>query len=267
MAILVSGILAGDLRGFQVEYVVSSTIIFFSAIGSFAFNDYFDFEVDKRNNRVDRPLVLGLISRKAALFTGIGSMICVFLLSLNLNPLARFLVIFSLPLFYLYSIKLKRILFVNNVLIASAYVITLFLGTLVSDNLVEPLILYFAMMSFIVGLATEIMINIIDVEGDKALKIETLSTRFGIKRAAQTSAFLYLLIVILDPLPFFLLIDSRLYLDYLFLLAILLPIASYLSSVKDLLREQTPKRIFKLKRRIIITMQVGSIAYLLGVLL
>ena len=167
----------------------------------------------------------------------------------------------------MYSIKLKRILFVNNALIASAYVITLFLGTLVSDNLVEPLILYFAMMSFIVGLATEIMINIIDVEGDKALKIETLSTRFGIKRAAQTSAFLYLLIAILDPLPFFLLIDSRLYLDYLFLLAILLPIASYLSSVKDLLREQTPKRIFKLKRRIIITMQVGSIAYLLGVLL
>ena len=267
MAVLLSGILAGDLRGFQVEYVVSSLIIFFSASGSFAFNDYFDFEVDKRNNRVDRPIVLGQITRKTALFTGIGSMIIVFLLSLNLNPLARLLVIFSLPLFYLYSIKLKRILFVNNALIASAYVLTLFLGTLVSDNVVEPLIVYFAMMSFIVGLATEIMINIIDVEGDKALKIKTLSTRFGIKRAAQTAAFLYVLIVILDPLPFFVLIDSRLYLDRVFLLAILIPMVSYLSLIRDLFREQTPKKIFKLKRRIVITMQVGSIAYLLGVLL
>jgi geranylgeranylglycerol-phosphate geranylgeranyltransferase len=267
LAVLLSGVLAGDLRGFQIEYCVSFFIVFFSTVGSFAFNDYFDVEVDKRHNRVDRPLVLGLIPRKVALYTGIGSMLIVFFLSLYLTPIARFLVIFSLPLFYLYSIWLKRVLIVNNVLIAFAYVLTIFLGTLVSDSLVEPIIVYFALMGFIVGLALEIMINIMDVEGDKALKIKTLSSRFGVKKAAQISAFLYFFIVILDPLPFFVSIDSRLYLDYLFLIVILGSIISYISIFKDLWREQTQKGLFDLKRRVFITMQVGSIAYLLGVLL
>jgi geranylgeranylglycerol-phosphate geranylgeranyltransferase len=266
LAVLLSGVLAGDLLTIQVEYLVSFSIVFFSAVGAFAFNDYFDFEVDKINKRVDRPLVQGLLPIKTALYTGMASAIIVLLLSLYLNPLARVLVIVSLPLFYLYSIRLKRILLVNNALIAGAYVVTILLGTLVSDNCIEPLIVYFAFLGFIVGLATEIMINIMDVEGDKSLTIETLSTRFSIKRAAQIAVCLYFFIVILDPLPFFVLIDSRLYLDPLFLLVLLMPILSYLSIVRDLLREQMPKRIVDLKTRVVITMQVGSLAYLLGVL-
>jgi 4-hydroxybenzoate polyprenyltransferase len=183
-----------------------------------------------------------------------------------LNPLAKFIVIVGVSLFYLYSIRLKRIIFVNNVLIAGAYVLTLLLGTLVSNSFVEPLILYFSIMGFIVGLAMEIMIDIIDVKGDKIFQIQTLSTRFGVRSASQIAAFLYLLIVILDPLPFFVMIDSRLYLDYVFLLGILIPIVSYLLIVKDLLRDQTPIGIFNLKRRLFITMQIGSLVYLLGVL-
>lgn len=265
--VLLSGLLAGDLRGFQGEYLISFAIIFLSAVGSFAFNDYFDYKVDQHNNRVDRPLVLNLIPRRTALYTGIGSLILVYLLSLFLNPLARFIVIVGVSLFYFYSIRLKRIIFVNNVLIASAYVLTLLLGTLVSNSFVEPLILYFSIIGFIVGLAMEIMIDIIDVKGDKTFQIQTLSTRFGVRSAAQISAFLYLLIVILDPLPFFVMIDSRLYLDYVFLLGILIPIVSYLLIFKDLIRNQTPKGIFDLKRRLFITMQIGSLVYLLGVLL
>jgi len=265
--VLLSGLLAGDLRGFQLEYLVASLVVFLSAVGSFAFNDYYDFEVDKRNDRFDRPLVLGLLSRRLALTTGLASFCLALVLSLVLNRVSMSLVFLTLPLFFLYSLGVKRMMLVKNALIAYAYVATILLGSLVSDAVLEPLIVYFAAMGFIVGLAVEIMLDIGDVEGDKELGIETLSTRFGMKKAAQVSVALYSIIMILDPLPFFVLIDQSLYLDYVFLLLILIPVVSYFVISKMLMEEPSKKDIFCLRRRVFVTMQVGCIAYLVGVLL
>ncbi len=265
--VLLAGLLAGDLHGFQLEYLIAFFVVFLAAVGAFAFNDYYDFEVDLRNHRYDRPLVLGLLSRRVALVTGLVSFSLVILLSLFLNPLAMSLVLVSLPLFFLYSLGLKRKILVKNVLIAYAFVATIIFGSLVSDAIIEPLIVYFAVMGFIVGLAFEIMLDIGDVEGDEELGIETLSTRFGLKTAAQVSVILYGSIMILDPLPFFVMIDFRLYLDYVFLLLILIPVISYLFISKLLMKEQSKKSICRLKKRVFVTMQVGCMAYLIGVLL
>ncbi len=267
LSVFLSGLLAGDLNGFQPEYLLAFLIVFLSAVGSFAFNDYHDFEVDKRNARYDRPLVSGLLSRKVALITGLASFSLIVLLSLYLNPLAASLVLVSLPLFFLYSLGLKRTFLVKNTLIAYAYVATILFGSLVTDATLEPLIAYFAAMGFIVGLAYEIMLDIGDVEGDKELGIETLSTRFGMKTAALVSVVLYATVMILDPLPFFIMIDSGLYVDYFFLLLILIPVLSYFTISKSLLKDQSKRSIFKLKKRVFFTMQAGCIAYLIGVLL
>ena len=265
--VFLSGLLAGDLRGFQLEYLVAFFIVFLSAVGSFAFNDYYDFEIDKRNRRYDRPLVSGLLSRRVALITGLVSFSLILLLSLSLNLLAMSLVLVSLPLFFLYSLGLKRTILVKNALIAYAYVATILFGSLVSDAILEPLIVYFAAMGFIVGVAFEIMLDIGDVEGDKELGIETLSTKSGVKAAARVSVVLYGAIMILDPLPFFVMIDPRLYLDYAFLLLILIPVVSYFFISKSLIKDQSKKSVFQLKKRVFVTMQVGCMAYLIGVLL
>lgn len=142
--LIVAGVLSSDLRGFQSEYIVAFFIVLFSAAGSFSFNDFFDYEVDCRNDRVDRPLVLGLLPRKVALASGIIFFLASILLSLMLNPLARILVWLSLPVFYLYSLGGKKYLLFKNVVIAFAYVVTILLGSLVSDGYIEPLIAYFA---------------------------------------------------------------------------------------------------------------------------
>jgi geranylgeranylglycerol-phosphate geranylgeranyltransferase len=265
--VLLSGILAGDLRGLQREYLIAFVIVFLTAAGSFAFNDYYDFEVDQKNRRTDRPLVLGLLSKSVALITASISFFAIILLSLFLNPPAVALVLLSVPLFILYSFGLKRLLIVKNALIAYAFVATILLGSLVSDAVLEPLIVYFAAMGFIVGLAFEIMLDIGDVEGDDALGIKTISTRFGVKTAAFTSVVLYRVIMIMDPLPFFVLIDSRLYRDFVFLVLILVPIASYFFVSQLLLKDQSKQSVFQLKKRVFLTMRVGCTAYLIGVLL
>ncbi len=265
-AVFLSGVYAGDLRGFQGEYLIAFSIVFLSAVGAFAFNDYYDFEVDKKNRRHDRPLVSGLLSRRVALITGLASFSLILVLSLFLNLIAISFVLVSLPLFFIYSLGIKRIILVKNLLIAYAYVATILFGSLVCDAVLEPLIVYFATMAFIVGLALEVTLDVGDVEGDKELGIETISTKFGTERAAQLSVVLYGVIMILDPLPFFVMVDPRLYLDYAFLLLIFIPVVSYFFTSKSLIKDQSKKTIFQLKKRVFVTMQVGCIAYLIGVL-
>ena len=267
ISLFISGFIAEDLVGIQVEYLVAFFIVFISASGAFAINDYFDYEVDKTNNRMDRPLVTGLISRRTALITAISSLIMVISLSLLLNLAAMILVIISVPIFYIYSISLKKKLYVKNLLIAFSYLSTIFLGSLISDSYLEPLIIYFAIMGFIIGLANEIMFDIADVKGDYELGIKTISTKFGVKKAAQISTILYIVIIVLDPLPFFVKIDQRLYFNYLFLILILIPVISYIILSISLMKKQTRKNILKLRTIVFLIMQFGTISYLIGILI
>jgi len=262
----VSGILAGDLIGFQLEYIVGFLIIFISEAGAFAINDYIDYEIDVKNNRSDRPLVLGLISRKSTLITAIILLIIDLILILFLNRVALYLALISIPIFYIYSLGLKKLIVVKNVLIAYSYAGTILFGSLVTDAVLEPIIIYFAFMGFIVGLGSEIMFDIADVEGDKELGINSIPNKFGIKIAAKVSVVFYAIIIIMDPLPFFILIDSRLYLNPLFLILILIPVISYILLSISLLKNQTKENTLKLRKLIFVIMQVGVLSYLIGVL-
>ena len=147
--VLLSGLLAGDLTGIQSEYLITFFIVFFAAVSAYALNDYFDFEVDKKNKRLDRPLVLGGLTRKTALKTGIISLSLTLLLTIFLSIPAMVLIYSSLPLFFLYSMWLKKFFVFKNILVAYGYFVTIVLGSIISDAYIEPLIIYFALMGFI----------------------------------------------------------------------------------------------------------------------
>jgi geranylgeranylglycerol-phosphate geranylgeranyltransferase len=265
LAVFLSGILAGDLQSFQVEYIIGFLVVFFSAAGSFAFNDYFDFEADKKNQRLDRPLVAGELPRKVALWIGIFALLLVFLLTNFLSAAAQVLVYISLPVFYLYSLGGKKFLLLKNLLIAGAYVSTILFGSLLSDSFLEPLIIFFALMGFIVGLALEIMLDLADFEGDEKFGVVTLPIRFGPSGTAQISVILFLVTAVLDPLPFFINIDNRLYFDPVFLALITIPVVSYFLISRSLLKDTSPENVLLLKNKVFQVMQIGSIIYLIGV--
>ncbi|MHA1915912.1 MAG: UbiA family prenyltransferase [Promethearchaeota archaeon] len=267
IGLFVSGLIAGDLKGLQIEYLLAFFIVFISGAGAFAINDYYDFDIDKINERKDRPLVVGLVSRKIALFTAVISIIIVIILSLFLNLTSMILVFISVPLFYIYSMGLKRKLIIKNLLIAYSYLSTILLGSLITDSRLEPIIIYFGIMGFIVGLANEIMFDIADVEGDSEKMIKTIATKYGKKRAAQISVFLYMIIVVLDPLPFVLKIDQRLHADYLFLVFILFIVTFYVILSISLLKNQSKENILRLRTLVFLIMQGGTIVYLIGVLI
>ncbi|MHA2473304.1 MAG: UbiA family prenyltransferase [Promethearchaeota archaeon] len=267
IGLFVSGFMAGDLTGIQFEYFIAFFIVFISGAGAFAINDYYDFDVDKINERRDRPLVIGLVSKNIALVTALISIIIVIVLSLFLNLTSMILVFISVPFFYIYSMGLKKRLVIKNLLIAYSYLSTIFLGSLINDSQLEPIIIYFGTMGFIVGLANEIMFDIADVEGDSEKMIKTIATEYGKKKAAIISVLLYFIIVLLDPLPFILRIDQRLHMDYLFLMLILFIVASYVVLSLSLLKNQSKENILRLRTIVFLIMQGGTITYLIGVLI
>jgi len=267
LGIFLPGLLVRGLTGFRLEQLLAFFVVFFSAAGAFALDDYCDFEVDNENNRSDRPLMHGFLPRKLGLATGVVSVFIVVPLSLFLGPVVLAFVSANLLLFISYSLALEKVLFVKNVIIAYAYVATIVFGAIVVNVVLEPLVLYFALMGFIIGFAFEIMLDIGDVEGDKKLGITTIPSRFGVFRAAQASVALYSAIMILDLLPFFMMISPRLYMNYVFLILVLIPVASYFVVSKSLIKDQSKGQIARQKRRVYVTMIVGSIVYIIGVML
>ncbi len=239
IGLFVSGILAEDLTGFQWDFLIAFLILFFSTAGSFAINDYFDLEIDRENQRKDRPIVLGLISRKTALFTAILLLVTVVILSTFLNLTAMIFALTSISIFYLYSLGLKRIFLFKNLLIAGSYSATILFGSLISDSFLEPITIYFAIMGFIIGLGSEIMFDIADIEGDKAQLVNTIPNKFGTQKAAILSIFIYFVIIVLDSLPFYVFFDSRFYFDYVFLALICIPILGYILLSISLFKNQT----------------------------
>ena len=265
-AVIVSGILSRDLTGLQIDYVIGVVVILVLSMATFAINDYYDYKADKTNNRVDRPLVQGLTKRKSALLLGLVLFIAAFMVSLFLNRVTSLFVVVHFPLLFLYS-YFKRILLLKNVIVAYGFAAVVVFGSIISDTTLEPLVVYFAVMAFIVGLAVEIMIDIADVEGDERTGVITLPVRFSRRGAAEISVVLYMIIVVLDPLPLFVKIDSALYRDIMFFVLIMVPVISYVLVSASLLKNHSVTNILKLKGRIISIMQFGTLAYVIGVLI
>lgn len=266
LSVLLSGVLSGDLTGWQPEYFRGFLIIVCLAMGVFAVNDYYDRGIDSANKRYDRPLVREELSGKMAFRIGLGFLLAAALLSLTLDFRASVFLSLSIPVFFLYSHSLKRYFLLKNIIAAYGFSFVIIFGSLISDSELEPIILFFAAITFIVGLAFEIMIDIADVPGDRSFGVRTVAVCRSGSSAAKLSAALYAGIVVLDPLPFFVNMDPRLYRDWLFLVLILVPVLSYIFLCRVLLRDQSAKKVLGLRKKTLTIMQLGSLAYLTGVL-
>jgi 4-hydroxybenzoate polyprenyltransferase len=264
--VIFTGIVTGDLVSFQWGYVIACLAVFFSAIANFAMNDYVDIETDKKNQRSDRPLVQRQFRPRTALITASVSAFLALALSLFLNPVVMLLIFIGLPLSLVYNLGLKKYLFIKNAFIGLANVGVTLIGSLVSDNVLEPLTFYIAAIGFFFSLSYECMLDIADMEGDKQQGLDTLPNRFGVRNAVLFSLFFGFGAIIADPLPFFIEIDARLSGDYLFLLLILIPVVNRLFISRSLLKDQSVENIFRLKKRVFRNLLIGCLCYLVGFL-
>src|SRR4030042_1682016 len=155
--------------------LLNIVLTFFTALfleaSTFALNDYYDLEIDKRNKRTDRPLVRGDLSPKTALYLFILffplGILCSYFVTLTCFLIAVVTALFAI----FYDAVLKKIKLLGNFFIAYVMAIPfIFGGAAVLPEytftlVMPPAIFIIALIAFLAGAGREIMKDVMDYEG------------------------------------------------------------------------------------------------------
>jgi 4-hydroxybenzoate polyprenyltransferase len=264
--VIISGIIVKDLTMFQWDYLATCLAVFFSALANFSLNDYHDVVSDIVNERSDRPLAIGVLEPVTALKLTISATLLAYLFASQSNSIACYMIMIGLPISLFYNVFLKKKLIFKNIFIGLANSCVILLGALVTDVIIEPFAYYMALVAFFFTISYEVMLDIADLEGDKAMGIDTLPGRFGKRKAAYLSVLIGVGAVFVNPLPFFISVDPNLFRDPIFLALILIPVFNRLRISRSLLLDQSPENISDLKNRLFRNLQIGGLCYLIGFL-
>lgn len=181
------------LSHFHFTLVVLATV--FIAIGGYVLNDLYDVAIDKINRPESVWIPTVLTSRQAKvsyfLVTSLGLVLGI-VVSLQIDrPL--FIVLFVIPVLalYLYAFKLKKMLIIGNVLVASLVAFSILIIALFEQIgfksfsfetlAINKVILGLLVFSFLLNLLREIVKDIEDLTGDKTEGVISIPIKYGIK--------------------------------------------------------------------------------------
>ena len=251
-------------------------LIFFTALfleaSTFALNDYYDLEIDKKNNRTDRPLVRGDLNPKTALFLffiffPLG-IICSFFVNIVCFIIALITAFFAI----IYDAKIKKIKLIGNFFIAYVMAIPFIFGgaAVIEEEAllfeIHPAIYIVALIAFLAGSGREIMKDVMDFEGDKESGVKSFPKYIGTRKSNIFAAFFFIIAIVLSFLPFFMSQYGVYHLNYYYLFLVLITDTMLLTTSFQLIFKKKP--YMKLYRKFTLTaIFIGLLAFLIGVFL
>jgi geranylgeranylglycerol-phosphate geranylgeranyltransferase len=244
--------------------ILSAIPPFFIEMGSFAINDYFDIETDRKNKRTDRPLVSKELSPEFAKSFAYASLVFGILSALAVGTLPFFISFAFGALAYLYSYRLKDLPLIGNIYIALSMAIPFAYGSVAVSGTMSSVIWIIFGMAFFSGLGREIAKSIQDMKGDsKARKSKTLPILLGREKSATLSYLLIVAAVALSPFPP--LFDSSLINIYYYLPIACADVAFLCSAFIILIAKDA--REFSLARNLtLLALNLGLVGFLAGAL-
>ncbi|NHJ00788.1 MAG: hypothetical protein EAX86_01545 [Candidatus Heimdallarchaeota archaeon] len=244
-------------------------IIPFLIVGaSMAINDYHDFEADRINKRMDRPLVRNPdLNPNNVLFLSLAMIVLGILVSFLLfldNVLVTFGVSVISLLAISYSMWTKDMGFIGNLTVATCDTAPFILALIAMGAQEEEtilVVLIMAALTFFGVTGRELIKGIMDIEGDKITNSQTFAVRYGPKRAVQLASFFFIIVIILAPFPLFVKFHN----NYLYLVFMLITIALLLYTVILLYRDPSIEAGKKGRHYTRTALWCGAIAFLVGV--
>jgi len=188
------------LSHFGTRILLGALVALLVEAGSFALNDYCDFEVDILNRRTDRPLVRGALKRSSALAVSVVALALGVALATLLNAAAFAFAVALAFLGIAYDLKLKETGIAGNIYIAFTMSAPFVFGGLLVGRFSLATILA-AALAFFAGFGREVMKGIQDFEGDAARNIRSIARHYGVKSAIKVSVAFYSFAVALSILP------------------------------------------------------------------
>jgi len=223
ISIYVAGFLASDNFVNDLSSISFAALagIIITAAGNII-NDMYDLEIDKIN-RPDRILPAGLLTTSEAKIVFFILIAVAFIIGSLINLCCFLIIIFSAIIIFLYSYKLKRILFLGNFTVAFMTGLAFIFGGAVVNNASNGIIPAF--FAFFINFTREIVKDIEDIEGDSYGKFYTLPMVIGIERSLKFINLLIITLMILTTLPFILKVYSIEY--FLIIMIIVNPVFVY----------------------------------------
>jgi geranylgeranylglycerol-phosphate geranylgeranyltransferase len=215
LAILASGALVQPFH-FTSPVVAAMISTMLITAGANVINDYYDLDID-RINRPQRILPAGRLTPRAALFFAIFLFVCGNFFSIFINKTAAFIAAGSSMALAIYSWKLKRQPVTGNLTVSLITALAFIYGALAAQAGLSRLALptensgtwssdwragiFPAVFSFLFHFGREVIKDIEDQAGDRAMQARTLPLAYGLTAAqtAATGAFVLLLIVTFAP--------------------------------------------------------------------
>lgn len=122
----------------------------FSASGTYLINDLFDLQSDRAHPRKrQRPFAAGVLNPFTGIFAAAALFLAAFALSLELPVTARLLLVGYVALTLSYSLRLKRFLVLDVLLLVCFYLIRIFFGGEAAGISVSVWLLAFSMFFFL----------------------------------------------------------------------------------------------------------------------
>lgn len=273
---LALGILVGAVIAFPAlppwpMFLLVFCVALFLEASTFALNDYYDLEIDRRNKRVDRPLVRGDLSPKMAVLIAAGpfplGLLAAFFVNLPCFVIAVVTAVFAL----VYDVVLKRVKVVGNFFIAYVMAIPFVFGGVAviprtgGLGALQPSILMVAVIAFLAGAGREVMKDIQDFAGDEAMGVKSFPRYLGLRGAGALAVGFYLAAVALSIVPFRVSWPGNHYDgNYVYLGFIVLTDLMLIGASVQLLRHRHVD--FKQLRRVtLLALAVGLFGFLIGV--
>ncbi len=199
---------AGSISPIINVIVIAAAAYILLSAGN-AFNDYRDIETD-RLNKPSRPIPSGQVSRRTALVFAIVLFVTGTGLGLAVNWVAFSVACIVSVLLVLYTVKLRQLLLVGNIVIGLLTGLTFVSGGIAVGAIGGSIIP--AVFAFLFTAAREIVKDIQDVKGDDMSGLSSLPIRWGKRRAMYVSLVFLALVILVSPWPYFLDIYSLYYL-------------------------------------------------------
>ncbi|MFO7792510.1 MAG: UbiA family prenyltransferase [Candidatus Saliniplasma sp.] len=235
----------------------------FLEISTFALNDYYDYPIDKRNNRADRPLVRGDLAPSTAVAVTLTFFPLGIITAFFVNYVCFLIALITGVFALLYDIKFKKIKLVSNYYIAYTMAIPFLFGGVAFSPDIPPIIWILSSMAFLSGVGREILKDVMDLEGDKEGAVKSLPIYFGKYNSFLITGVFFVSAVSMSLIPFFLNIDPSFYKNNLYLISVSVPDLLFLGMTTVLLlKSNPPVKLFR--KMTLIAMMLGLGAFLIG---
>jgi len=195
----------------SIDFIILSLSILFITAGGYIINDLYDIEADT----INKPLKVYIsksISKKNAWFiyllsSTLGVILGIYLSVIKNSDFLSFYFIGTTLLLFLYSVLLKKQVFIGNLCISLLVALPIYLlykfdsNSKTISNILQYFFLsiavfYYMFFAFLTTMIREIIKDIEDINGDYTVKLKTLPILIGKTRARNISIFLSVVLLL-----------------------------------------------------------------------